>query len=316
MHARRMHCRPLPSPAMRFGISPPLDGWRDHAHRVEWAAQVADAGIDHVFVADHVSFRGGRGMDGLVRSASLLSLHPELGAFVGVYLLALRHPVVVARQLATIGEAAPGRLTLGVGVGGEDRHEFEVVGVDPATRGRRTDEALAVLRELLAGRAVDHHGAFFDLDEALVIPPPDPPIPIIIGGRSEAALRRTARFGDGWLATWMSPERFAAGIAAITDEATRSVAWQHGYQNWVGIGDTAAEARRLLAQRMEAFYGVPFERFDPSTPYGNPEDIAAFLRPFAAAGASTFNLAAMAESDDAAIDAVSTVKRLLLQSAP
>ena len=63
-----------------------------------------------------------------------------------MYLLPLRHPVLVARQLADIERLAPGRLVLGVGVGGEDRHEVAICGVDPATRGARMDECLAVLR--------------------------------------------------------------------------------------------------------------------------------------------------------------------------
>ncbi len=65
--------------------------------------------------------------------------------------MALRHPVPVARQIASLCEAAPGRLSFGVGIGGEDRHEIEICGVDPATRGRRTDESLEVLLPLLAG---------------------------------------------------------------------------------------------------------------------------------------------------------------------
>src|SRR5499426_4817929 len=119
------------------------------ARRRELLERARRAGLDHVFVADHVSFHTGFGMDGLVRAASLAALEPELAVHVGVYLLALRHPVPVARQIATLCESAPGRLVLGVGVGGEDRHEVEVCGVDPATRGRRTDEALTVVRGAL-----------------------------------------------------------------------------------------------------------------------------------------------------------------------
>src|SRR5262245_30791762 len=109
--------------------------------------RVAAAGLDHVFVADHVSFHAGFGMDGLLQAATLAATEPALDVVVGVYLLALRHPVPVARQIATLCESAPGRLVLGVGVGGEDRHEIEICGVDPKTRGRRTDESLAARSE-------------------------------------------------------------------------------------------------------------------------------------------------------------------------
>src|ERR1039457_6961349 len=77
----------------------------------------------------------------------------------GVYLLALRHPLLTARQLASISQLAPGRLVLGAGVGGEDRSEVSNSGVAPASRGRRLDECLQVLRALASGDAVDHQGS-------------------------------------------------------------------------------------------------------------------------------------------------------------
>ena len=87
------------------------------------------AGVDHVGTADHVSFHSGWGLDGLINATAYLMANDTLPVYVGVYLLALRHPVTVMRQLSAISEHAPGRLTLGVGVGGEDRHEVEVCGV-------------------------------------------------------------------------------------------------------------------------------------------------------------------------------------------
>ena len=118
---------------VRVGLSIPPAGFASHEDAAAYVHGAADAGLDHVFTADHVAFFDGRGMDGLMKVSWLAGLHPTIGVYVGVYLLALRHPVAVARQVATLAEQAPGRLTLGVGVGGEDRHEMEVVGVDPAT---------------------------------------------------------------------------------------------------------------------------------------------------------------------------------------
>src|SRR6476646_7942654 len=103
-------------------------------------ARAAEAGIDHVSFGDHISFHGGGGNDGLIAAAAYAMLHPTLKVYVAVYLLPLRHPVPVARQLAPLASCAPGRVILGVGGGGEDRHEVAICGVDPATRGRRTDE--------------------------------------------------------------------------------------------------------------------------------------------------------------------------------
>lgn len=94
-------------------------------------AELEAAGMDHLVVGDHVSFLGGLGFDGLVQAAHLVALSDTLPVHVGVYLLALRAPLPVARQLADLEALAPGRLVLGVGVGGEDRHEYENCGVDP-----------------------------------------------------------------------------------------------------------------------------------------------------------------------------------------
>ena len=159
---------------------------------------------------------------------------------------------------------------------------MEVCGIDPATRGRRTDESLEIIRGLLTGEPIDFHGEFYDLDAAHIVPAPDPTPPIMIGGRSDATYERTARFGDGWLSVWSTADRAKQGIDRIEERAAelgRTVDFDHGLQMWSGIGDTKDEARRHVAERMEAFYRVPFEKFERYAPYGSPEDVADFLRP-------------------------------------
>jgi alkanesulfonate monooxygenase SsuD/methylene tetrahydromethanopterin reductase-like flavin-dependent oxidoreductase (luciferase family) len=285
------------------------------ARRRALLARVASSGLDHVFVADHVSFYDGLGMDGLVQAATLLASHETLRVQIGVYLLALRHPVPVARQIATLCDSAPGRLVLGVGVGGEDRHEIEICGVDPATRGRRTDEALVALRGLLSGEPFTRRGDFFAFEAARIRPAPDPPVPIVVGGRSDAALRRAARHGDGWLGVWCSPSRYARTLARIDEEAARlgrsGVRWQHGLQVWIGLDDDAPRARARLASAMQSMYRIPFERFEKTSPFGEPKQIAEFLAGYVEAGCTSFNVMAVAPSSERAIDAVAEVKERL-----
>ena len=301
---------------VRVGLSIPPAGFASHEDAAAYVHGAADAGLDHVFTADHVAFFDGRGMDGLMKVSWLAGLHPTIGVYVGVYLLALRHPVAVARQVATLAEQAPGRLTFGVGVGGEDRHEMEVVGVDPATRGRRTDESLDVLRPLLAGEAVDHRGEFYDAPDVLIRPTPTPPVPVTVGGRSAAAARRAGRRGDGWLASWCSPRRFAEGVhiaeLAATTSGRSAVAWRHGYQVWVGLGDTPTGGAALLAPAMEKFYGAPWAAFEPYSPVGTPAGIVKWLRPFMDAGAVDFNLAPVAGTDAERVAGAAEIRRLLL----
>jgi len=247
-----------------------------------------------------------------VRLAALGGLEPRLNLYLGVYLLALRHPMVAAPQIATLAELAPGRLTVGIGVGGEDRHEIEVCEVDPSTRGRRTDSALGALRGLLAGETVDGDGEFFHFSAGQIRPTPNPGVPLIVGGRSNAALARAGALGDGWLAAWCSPRRFREAVAIVEAAgADRDVNWRHGLQPWIGIGADPDDGRTHVARRMANFYKLDFAPFAKYTPTGTPQQIADYLRPFVDAGATTLNLAPCGASPEIEIETVARVKELL-----
>ncbi|MFV0524864.1 MAG: LLM class flavin-dependent oxidoreductase [Acidimicrobiales bacterium] len=299
--------------SLRVGVSTPWNLARlPGQDQQRCLAAIADGGLDFVFTADHVSFHDGSGIDGPVHLAAMGGMEPRLDLYLGVFLLALRHPMVAARQIASLAEMAPGRLTVGVGVGGEDRHEFEVCGVDPATRGRRTDAALAQVRALLSGETVDGDGDQFDFIGGRIRPVPDPPVPFVVGGRSDAALRRAGRLGDGWLATWCSVDRFRQGVELVERVgADREVAWRHGIQTWVGVGADPDEGRHHVAKRMTAFYKIDFSAFARYTPVGNPEQIAAFLRPYVEAGATSVGLTPCGANGDAETEGMARVAELL-----
>jgi alkanesulfonate monooxygenase SsuD/methylene tetrahydromethanopterin reductase-like flavin-dependent oxidoreductase (luciferase family) len=265
-----------------------LGVWAGRLH--ELAERSVAAGIDHLTVGDHVSFADGHGArrshpgHGIARGR----VHVQTG----VYLLALRHPAVVARQLATIALVAPGRFTFGGGVGGDDPAELELCGIDPRHRGARTTEALHCVRRLMTGEQVDFHGRFFELHGA-IRPAPVVPIPVLVGGRSDPALVRTGQLADGWLALWVSPRRFTEAIGRIEVAAAETgrgrVRWQHALQLWAGFGHTRARTRARLTATMEAAYSLPFERFERYAPFGAPDAVAARSLRFSrrAAGTST-----------------------------
>ncbi|MGH2754355.1 MAG: TIGR03619 family F420-dependent LLM class oxidoreductase [Actinomycetota bacterium] len=117
----------------------------------------------------------------------------------GVLVAAYRHPIVLAKTIATIERFAPGRLRLGVGTGWM-REEFDALGIPFERRGARLDEYLEALRVLWSGRAESFDGEFYSWVEAGFLPAPTAPIPLIVGGHSDRALERAAKHGDGWAA--------------------------------------------------------------------------------------------------------------------
>lgn len=131
-----------------------------------------------------------------------------------VYILPLRHPIEVAKATASVAAFCEGRLCLGAGAGWM-KEEFDAVGVDFQTRGKRFDECVEVLRKLWTGEVVEHHGRFFDFPQVQMRPVPREPIRIYIGGMSPAAMRRAARLGDGWVGAGQTVDDAIATVATL-----------------------------------------------------------------------------------------------------
>jgi probable F420-dependent oxidoreductase len=142
-----------------------------------------------------------------------------------VYLLGLRHPFVSARAVQTLDLVSGGRAEVGIGAGWL-QSEWRAAGLDFASRGRRLDEAVAVCKRLWSEPVVEHHGRFFEFPPVAFEPKPvqKPWPPLLVGGESEAALRRAARLGDGWIGLDHTPESArerAARLRALCAEAGR-----------------------------------------------------------------------------------------------
>ncbi|MBF6599115.1 MAG: TIGR03619 family F420-dependent LLM class oxidoreductase [Dehalococcoidia bacterium] len=287
---------------------------------IEWARAVEAAGVDGVFVGDHVTFYGS-GSDALIRLAPIAAATSTLALQTCVYLLALRHPTPVALQAAMVDQLSDGRLVLGVGIGGEDPDEWWACGIDPKTRARRTDESLQVLRSLWTQDETTFDGRYYQLDRVRMRPKPHRRGGVVlqVGGRSDAALRRTARYADGWTGIWVSTRRFAeAGekIASFAREAGRAgTTFTRGMQFWMGVDADRQTARAKVADSMEAFYRLPFEQFEKYTPYGGPDEIAEFIAPYVEAGCAHVNLV-IADDPDAVLERTLAVQEALRRIAP
>ena len=125
-----------------------------------------------------------------------------------VYILPARTPVHVAKQVGTAAVLSGNRVDLGIGMGWMEE-EFDAMGTPFAKRGKRADEMLEVMRKLWTGEVVEHHGEFFDVPPLEMLPAPSAPVPVLVGGTSDAALRRAAR-NDGWVSDLHTIEELAA----------------------------------------------------------------------------------------------------------
>ena len=280
------------------------------------AARRAEAiGLDGVLAGDHVTFYG-FGFDALQTLTAVAAVTHRIELRTGVYLLPLRHPVPVALQVAALDQLSMGRLILGVGIGGEDPHEFTSCGVDPKTRGARTNEALQILRLLGSQDHVTFVGKHFQLDDVTLYPKPLAPVPLFIGGRSDAALIRAGRYGDGYTGIWQSPGRFVQCKEIIQEAAAaagRDVDVEMGMQFWLAVDDDAKVARNLVAHGMESTYRLPFERFERYTPFGSARAVAEAIVPFVENGAKHVNLLPVQGSPEENIERAAEVRDELLQ---
>lgn len=136
----------------------------------------------------------------------------------------VRHPLLIAKAAASTVVMNGGRLLLGMGVS-PWREDFLATGVPWERRGRRTDETVEIVRALLAGGYASYRGEAYDLPSVKLCPVPDEPVPLLIGGHSEAALRRAARLGDGWMHAGGGPEALPdllRRLAELRDEHGRA----------------------------------------------------------------------------------------------
>lgn len=185
------------------------------------AAAAEQLGFDSLWMGDHIAFPAPI-LDPFQVLAICASHTQRVQLGTCVYLLPLRHPTVVAKGVAALDYVSGGRVIFGVGVGGEFPREFEASGVPVRERGARTNEAIPLLRRLWSDTPVAHEGRYFRFGKVQLAPPPvqagGPPI--WVGGRSDAALHRTALLGDGYVGYLLSPEGFAERMAKVRTQAT------------------------------------------------------------------------------------------------
>jgi probable F420-dependent oxidoreductase len=209
---------------MKFGLILPTNLPQASVDGIRQAALLAEeVGYDTLWTTDHVML--GRSAQAPYHSifeavstlAWLAGITTKAKLGVSVLVLGQRHPVVVAKEIATIDRISGGRVILGVGTGWHEP-EFEYLNVDFHQRGRILDESILILRQLWTEPEKAFRGSFFRFENQTFAPPPaqygGPPI--LVGGLSERALQRAAAYGDGWHASRISPEQFQASADTLS----------------------------------------------------------------------------------------------------
>ena len=282
-------------PLVQFGASPSAPELRPPDEQFRLVRRIEALGYDSVWSGDHVSFHNPI-HESLTLLASYAGITERIRLGTGVYLLALRAPAIAAKMSASLDVLSKGRLVFGVGVGGENPKEFEVCGVPHKERGARVTEGIDVVRTLWRDSPASFAGRFTRFEGVSIDPKPvqKPGPPIWIGGRSEAALARAGRQGDGWMSYVIHAERYGQGVARIREAAgTAGRALDAGFVfshlAFVTLGADYERARdtwvRHLSQRYAQDFGPLAGKYGI---IGTPEQCAEQLERFVAAGCRYF----------------------------
>src|SRR3990170_372912 len=189
-------------------------------HQWESIQRVEELGYDSAWTSEHIFFYFPT-FDALTSLAAMAARTSHITLGTAVFLLPLRPAALAAKEVASVDIISGGRVILGVGVGGEYPKEFEAVGVPLKDRGARTDESIRVMKRLFTEDNVTFEGRFTHLNGVTLQPKPTQPggPPIWVAGRSEAAIRRAGRLGDGYLPYLFSPDRYRDSLVQVRQVA-------------------------------------------------------------------------------------------------
>ena len=279
--------------AVRIGVG--LDDWPFGERAPSLLCDYVDAaeglGIDSIWLTDRVtgpSFN----MEAIVALSFIAARTSRMKFGTSVLALPVRHPTILAKELATLDYLSGGRSLPAVGIGSDDRHVYEACGVSRSERAGRTDEMIEIMRLLWSEDNVSFSGRYYTLSGVTVEPKPiqkDLP-PIWIGGRTEPAMRRVARLGDGWLVSQATPDEVLLGIDRINQLAAeygRTIDDDHfGVLFSFCLAGSRAEAETLAAPY------VTRHRQDAHpqdlAAVGTAQDLADLIDRYVAAGATRF----------------------------
>jgi len=278
---------------------------------LQMAAHAEALGFDSVWVGDSITAHPR--FDVVTTMAAVAARTRRVTVGSAVILSALRHPVVLAFQMANVDIIANGRLIFGVGVGAKtpsNQQMFETCGVPFKKRAAVFEEGLVAMRRLWCEPSVTFAGEHVRFQDVRLEPRPvqagGPPV--WIGGGSEPAMRRCGRLADAWFPTSISPDAFAATYRRVQEHARTAgrdpSAIQAGVYFTINLNADAVKASREMEIFGREYYGAEFQKIAAVQGHqaGTPDDVARTLRAFAAAGAQTLVLRFAAADQNAQLE--------------
>lgn len=291
------------------------DAEGEPARLVAWAKRAEELGLDGIFLGDRMLARAG-GPNGDVYAASMLEVTTMLAAIAAststirlgslIYVFPYRHPVQTAKITATLDLIAEGRLVLGAGIGW-NRKEFEVLGIDPAGRGKRFEEAVDIVRRLWRGDPVSYAGEWWTLEDVQVVPRPaqgsGPPVWLAsfspssaldwegdVSERSRRVLDRVGRLADGWV-----PLIYSASSKRRLDPHVLAVAWEHVqesadragrtrdgidfvYSDWCYVTDGTDASVERCQRALSRFFTGSWEEAQQTYTIGQSDEVVDQIR--------------------------------------
>jgi probable F420-dependent oxidoreductase len=269
---------------------------------VRVAERAEEWGLDSFWLSDHLLAPSPE-LDVIATLSLLASRTSRIKLGPSVFLLNLRHPLVAAKSFATLDYLSNGRMVMAVGTGA-NLNDYAACGIPTEGRGRRLDEGILVLRKVWTETKASFHGKYFNFDNVTIEPHParrtnndSGTIDIWVGGRSDAALKRTARLADGYFASFQTPEEFSRNMTTVRQ-----------YAEQFGRANARIESGLILQCRLAASRERAVEEMQPvvqamgrgdtflqRTVYGSPDDIIKRLQEYIDAGLDKFVLWPMAE---------------------
>lgn len=257
------------------------------------ARRLEDLGYDYVCVGEHISFNLPTASP-LIALGAAAAVTSRIKLLTSILLAPVYPAALLAKMVATLDQISAGRFNLGVGVGGENPAEIEACGIPVKQRGRRTDEVLDILVRLWTEDDVHYTGEWATLAGITISPKPiqRPHPPIWVSGRKDAAVRRAARVGDGWLPYLYSPDMVSRGLEKLTELCAESgrepASVRSGALVFISCHRDPAVARRHALERLGSQYNQDFSNvLDRYVAHGTPEMVRARIREYVDAGVET-----------------------------